>query len=204
LSISIDGFVRGPHGEIDWIFRNRDAGSTEWIVETLNQAGVHIMGHRTYHDMAAYWPTSELPFAAPMNEIPKVVFSRSGVVSPPSKELTTTALTNATEAQGAPGSGTGDVNYYDWLTPGVAGKDLAADITRLKQIPGGYILAHGGASFAQSLAAENLVDEYRLLVHPVALGKGLGLFSELRAPLDLKLVDIESFAGGTVAKCYKI
>jgi len=189
MSISIDGFVCGPHGEMDWVFRSSDAGSREWVLETLSQAGVHIMGHRTYQDMAAYWPTSKLPLAAPMNEIPKVIFSRSGIVSLPSKDLTTE---------------TENINYYDWLTPQVAGKDLVADITRLKQTPGGYILAHGGASFARSLIAENLVDEYRLAVHPVALGKGLELFSELRSPLDLTLVDVKSFAGGVVAKCYKV
>jgi len=186
ISISIDGFVCGPRGEMDWVFRSSDAGSREWVLETLSQAGIHIMGHRTYQDMAGYWPTSDLPMAAPMNEIPKVIFSRSGVVSPPSNEPS------------------GNANYYDWLTPEVAGKDLVADIIRLKQTPGGYILAHGGASFARSLIAENLVDEYRLAVHPVALGKGLDIFSELSTPVDLKLVDVKSFAGGVVAKRYTI
>jgi len=85
MSMSVDGFVGGPNGEIDWIFRTSNEASRQWIVDLLGQASLHAMGHRSYHDMAAYWPTSTLPFARPMNEIPKAVFSRSGVISQPSR-----------------------------------------------------------------------------------------------------------------------
>jgi dihydrofolate reductase len=53
-------------------------GQQAWTLDTLGQTGVHIMGSRTFRDMAAYWPSSTEPFAAPMNEIPKVVFSKRG------------------------------------------------------------------------------------------------------------------------------
>jgi dihydrofolate reductase len=75
-SMSIDGFVGGSNGEVDWIFNSTDAAVTAWLVEMLWESGVHVMGSRTFHDMAAYWPYSTDPLAAPMNEIPKVVFSR--------------------------------------------------------------------------------------------------------------------------------
>ena len=65
------------------------------------------------------------------------------------------------------------------------------------------ILAHGGASFAQSLAQLNLIDEYRLVVHPAVLGRGLSLFGGLTAPLDLKLESATVFASGVVAKVYR-
>ncbi len=71
MSVSVDGFVGGPNGEIDWIFKSYDAGATAWEVDALWQAGVHIMGSRTFQDMAAYWPTSTEPYAAPMNENPE-------------------------------------------------------------------------------------------------------------------------------------
>jgi dihydrofolate reductase len=74
MSMSIDGFVGGPNGEIDWLFPTMDEEATAWTVENLREAGVHVMGSRTFRDMAAYWPTSMEPFAAPMNEIPKVYF----------------------------------------------------------------------------------------------------------------------------------
>jgi hypothetical protein len=48
MSVSLDGFVCGPNGELDWIFRTRGVDSTEWVLNTLHEAGVHIMGSRTY------------------------------------------------------------------------------------------------------------------------------------------------------------
>jgi dihydrofolate reductase len=56
--------------------RSRDEGAKAWIADTLWQAGLHAMGSRTYFDMAGYWPTSTDLLAAPMNEIPKIVFTR--------------------------------------------------------------------------------------------------------------------------------
>ena len=77
MSISIDGFVAGPNGEVGWVF-GPDQAARAWTVETISNASLHIMGSRTFHDMAAYWPTSTEVFAPPMNEIPKAVFSRQG------------------------------------------------------------------------------------------------------------------------------
>ena len=80
---------------------------------------------------------------------------------------------------------------------------LAVEISRLKQQAGEPILAHGGASFARSLVRERLPDEYWLLVYPVALGRGLPLFTELEKPLDLKLVRTTTFDGGVVEHIYR-
>jgi dihydrofolate reductase len=188
MSMSADGFVGGPNGEIDWIFRSYDAGATDWTMETLWQAGLHAMGHRTYHDMAAHWPTSTEPYAAPMNEIPKVIFSRKGEIKRPDLGLSTTALAEI---------------RHSWENPAVMGRDIVADVARLKAEPGGFILAHGGADFASSLIAAGLVDEFRLLVHPIALGAGLSIFSELARPLDLMLLSSTAFPGGAVANVYR-
>jgi riboflavin biosynthesis pyrimidine reductase len=64
-------------------------------------------------------------------------------------------------------------------------------------------MAHGGAGFARSLVRLGLIDEYRLLIHPVALGSGLGLFSSLARPIDLNLISTTAFGGGTIAKVYR-
>lgn len=186
MNVSIDGLVGGPKGEIDWMFRNRDDAKT-WLVDTLWRAGVHIMGSRTYADMAAYWPSSTDVLAAPMNQIPKVVFSRTG------KAATTKALEDAFRA--APLEKTG----ASWDQPRIASGDLAEEIARLKQEPGKDIVAHGGAGFARSLVASGLIDEYQLVVHPVALGRGLSLFSDLPKPLPLTSVSTTRLAGGALA-----
>jgi dihydrofolate reductase len=200
MSVSVDGFVGGPSGEIDWIFKSFDAGATAWTVDTLWQAGVHIMGSRTFRDMAAYWPTSSESFAAPMNEIPKIAFSRTGSLGAAS---TTRALEDANRLRKGDDAAPAPSGASSWTNPGIASGDLAEQIARLKQQPGKPILAHGGASFARSLVQHGLVDEYHLLTHPIALGHGLPLFSGLAKPLDLKLLSATSFDGGAVAHIYQ-
>jgi dihydrofolate reductase len=206
MSVSIDGFVGGPNGEIDWIFKSLDSDATAWTVGTLWQAGVHIMGNRTYRDMAAYWPSSSEPFAAPMNEIPKIVFSRKVHADRVNAASTTTALRDAVRAKrpdGLQSSPTVAARAAAWADSTIASGELAEEIARLKQQPGKDILAHGGARFAQSLASQGLIDEYRLLVHPVALGSGLALFSALSKPIDLRLVSSTVFVSGAIAHIYR-
>jgi dihydrofolate reductase len=207
MSVSIDGFVGGPNGEIDWIFKSRSKDGTDWTIDTLWQAGVHIMGSRTYQVMAAYWPTSTDPFAAPMNEIPKVVFSRKGFIEAPDGKLTTTAFKDAPRTHSGSilkSEGVKSELEAKWAHSKVVSGDLIEEINNLKKQTGKDILAHGGASFAQSLAKYNLIDEYRLIVHPVALGSGLPLFSALSKPIDLKLISSVKFSAGTIANTYRL
>jgi dihydrofolate reductase len=205
MSMSLDGFVGGPNGESDWLVRHRDEGATAWIAETLWQAGVHAMGSRTYYDMARYWPTASGPLAAPMNEIPKVVFTRQPSLEPAAGHATT-ALPDKDRALEAASGKLGALNSpgaASWAETEVVNGDLAAEIARMKQRQGKDIVAHGGAGFAQSLARLGLVDEYRLLVHPVALGAGLPLFAGLTKPMYLKLVSTSIFASGVTARVYR-
>ncbi|HET6620182.1 MAG TPA: dihydrofolate reductase family protein [Dongiaceae bacterium] len=199
MSMSVDGFVGGPNGEIDWFFKGYDAGVTDWEVAILWQASAHLMGSRTFRDMVAYWPTSTEPYAPPMNEIPKVVFSRTGAIG---QGTTTRALEDAIRVRTA-AEAPAPSNLSSWTSPAIATGDLAEEIARLKQQDGKPLLAHGGAGFAQSLVKEGLVDEYCLLVHPVALGRGLPIFSGLATPIDLKLVSATTFATGAVAHTYR-
>jgi dihydrofolate reductase len=197
MSMSIDGFVGGPNGEIDWLFPTMDEAATAWTVGIIQQAGVHIMGSRTFRDMAAYWPSSTEPFAAPMNEIPKAYFSRSG-----SAGSTTRALADASARTGSPPPAAVGA-AESWNTARAVTGDLTEEIAGLKKEPGNDILAHGGAAFARSLVKLGLIDEYQLLTHPVALGQGLPLFADLPSRLDLKLVDATAFKSGAVAHVYR-
>jgi dihydrofolate reductase len=201
MQVTIDGFVGGPNGELDWVFRSMDEAATAWIVEVVWQAGVHIMGSRTFSDMAAYWPSSTEPVAAPMNEIPKVVFSRSESVGAAGQSTTRALIDARAHAGSSPASGAHAIE--SWRSARVARGDLAEELALLKREEGRDILAHGGATFAQSLVRLGLVDEYRLLVHPVALGRGLPLFSGLSAPIDLQLIEDKRFPCGTVAHVYR-
>jgi dihydrofolate reductase len=196
MSVTLDGFVGGADGNIDWLFKTIDEEARKWIADTIGRAGVHIMGSRTYADMAAYWPSSTDILAGPMNQIPKVVFSRT-------KDAkfygTTKALEDANRAAPLDKARAA----ASWGQPRIASGDLAEEITRLKEEPGDDIFAHGGAGFARSLVASGLIDEYQLMVHPVALGRGLAIFSELPKPLRLALVSTTRFAGGAVAHVFR-
>jgi dihydrofolate reductase len=169
MQMSLDGFVGAADGNVDWAFPAFDDAFTAWSVESLWQAGTHVMGAETGRGLAEYWPNPteprDLPFAAPMNEIPKVVFSRS-------------------------------IDRLDWNQTRIARGDLTTEIASLKAEDGKHVLVHGGASFAQSLIRLGLIDEYQLVVHPVVLGSGQPLFPEMPAPLRMRVEAIRPFPSG--------
>ena len=169
MSVSLDGFVASADGSTDWIAAGRSDASTSWVVETVSNAAAHLIGAATYAAWATYRPGDSGPFAKAMNEIPKVVFSNS--------------LASA-----------------DWGETEIAAGDLAEAITRLKQERfDGYLLAQGGTRFARSLVETGLIDEYRLVIHPVVLGAGERLFL---APLTIQPVSTTAFSGGAVAHVF--
>jgi dihydrofolate reductase len=169
MSVSLDGYIAPPDGSTDWIAAGRSADGLTWSVETVGAAAAHLVGAATYTAWSGFWPGAAGPFARAMNEIPKVVFSDS--------------LTSA-----------------DWGETTIASGDLAESVTRLKrEHADGYLLAHGGVRFARSLVATGLIDEYRLLIHPVVLGAGERLFA---APLTVEPVSTTVFSGGGVAHVF--
>lgn len=172
MGITGDGFMHGAKGYEDWGLPPEEDDVVQWKAVSLREAGTHIMGRTTYEAMASVWPNSTGIYADVMNDIPKVVFSKT--------------LTHA-----------------DWSESRIASRDLADDIDGLKREQGGVILAHGGATFIGSLIRENLIDEYRLVIHPVVIGNGTGLFGSLRGPLRLDLVEARAFPSGTVIHTYR-
>jgi dihydrofolate reductase len=191
MSISIDGFVGGENGEQGWMSRSSgDAAAAAWTVNAVKDAGLHIMGSRTFKDMASWWPTSTEIFAPPMNDIQKAVFSRSGNL-----DESTQAVLKAQREKTA--------KAESWINAEVIGGDLVVGIERLKKQDGKPIFAYGGASFARSLLATGLIDEYHFLIHPIILGRGLPLYSEIETPINLNLVEARSFPKGAVAHVYR-
>jgi dihydrofolate reductase len=205
MSITLDGFVCGPNGEADWIFKTGSEDAKAWTVDRIWQAGAHLMGRKTFNDMAAYWPNSSEVFAAPMNEIPKIVFSKAGL-DPTHKGETSTALKDAVRMNRADGSNmvsTLPPSAKSWAEAKVITGDSAEAIRELKEQAGKDLIAHGGASFANNLVRTGLIDEFWFLTHPVAIGEGLGLFANLERPMYLKLIETISFSTGAVAHIYR-
>jgi len=202
MSMSIDGFVSDLEGRNTWMF-GADQEAKAWVAEAIWDASLHIMGARTFHDMAAWWPTSIEVFARPMNQIPKAVFSRQGPAI-----LNNVNTTAALDEARAVNAGTGQSaelqpGAESWAEAYVASGDLAEEIAKLKAQDGKPIIAHGGVSFARSLVARGLVDQFTLVVAPVALGQGLPLFCDLAAPTRLRLTSSKAFPGGAVAQIYR-
>ena len=194
MSVTVDGFVALPDGQQPWIQRTGidDTESAAWSLAAIRGAGAHLMGRHTFGEMASYWPYSKEVFAAPMNSIQKVVFTH-GSIDP---EVTKRAPT-AQDEEPTPEA------LASWRNPRIAAGPLADELAALKREEGGPLIAYGGASFAQSLVRAGLPDELQLLVHPVAIGRGLPLFSMLTDPLQLELVDVKRFPLGAVAHVYR-
>ena len=169
MSISLDGYVAPVDGSSDWAAAGRSEDGAGWTAETLGNARAHLIGAATYKGWATYWPGASGPIAKAMNEIPKIVFSNS--------------ITSA-----------------DWPETTIATGDLTAAVTRLKEEHSdGYLLAQGGVRFARSLVEAGLIDEYRLVVHPVVLGAGEPLFTK---PHTVEPKSTTVFSGGAVAHVF--
>lgn len=201
MSMSLDGFVSDLDGGNKWMF-GADQEARAWTVDTIWNASLHIMGSRSFQDMAAWWPTSTDVFAQPMNQIPKAVFSRQGPAILRTVN-TSAALDEARARAGTTQSAQPQPGAESWAEAYVASGDLAEEIAKLKAQEGKPIIAHGGVRFARSLVAHGLVDQFVLGVHPIALGKGLPLFSDLPAWRPLRLVSSKAFPGGSVAQIYR-
>ena len=172
MSISVDGFVAPEKGAPDHRSAPEDPALKQLKLDWLRDTGTHAMGRVTYEQMAEHWPYSNEEYAAPMNELPKVVFSKT-------------------------------LQEADWNNSRVARGAIADEISALRLESGGDIIAWGGASFVQALSRAGLVDEYRLVINPVALGGGLSLFKDLSAPIRLKLVEATTYANGAVLHIYR-
>lgn len=185
MSVSADGFVGTGDGSGAWMFKSSTEDSRAWAIQPTLDAGLIIMGRQSYDGWATYWPTAPGPFAAPMNEIPKAVFTTQKGFKP---------------SESKPGASAAEIS---WSSAQVFDGNLAEEISKLKQQPGKHILAIGGAGFMRSLVATGLIDEYYLPIHPVALGAGLQIFNGVAKPLHLKLASSQTFTGGIVGNIYK-
>jgi len=173
MGVTVDGYVAGPGGEGDWGLPPEHPDVRAWKVASLREVGTHIMGRVTYEQMAGHWPTASGDYADFMNKLPKVVFSRT-------------------------------LPAADWAGSRIARGDLATEIAALKsERDGEIIMAHGGAAFVQALSKLGLIDEYRLVILPVALGNGLPLFKDLARPLRVDLAEAKTFPDGTVIHVYQ-
>lgn len=178
VQISVDGFIAGPNGEMDWLIWNWDDALMTYVKELTEPVETILLGRKLAEGFIGAWQSrAENPETADagahkMNDSHKIVFSST---------LERIEGKNVTLSQG----------------------DLVAEVTALKMQTGGDLIAYGGAEFVSSLIKNNLVDDYHLFVNPVALGKGMSIFGDLETRLNLELVKSQAFACGIVVLNYK-
>ena len=171
--VSLDGFMAGPHGEIDWNGPYFDEEMGDYIGKQFSNLDTILFGRVTYQMFVQYWPTQGVKddpvFAEKMNSLPKVVFSRT-------------------------------LEKVEWNNARLVKEHVPEEISRLKAQPGKDIVVDGSAGLIHSLTELGLIDEYRLRVHPVVLSSGLPLFKQ---QMNLKLLEAKTFQSGVIILHYQ-
>lgn len=182
MNVSLDGYVETLDHSLEWTTMDEEIHG--WWNDRVRESEAFLYGRRLYETMAAHWPTAaadptitpvELDFATIWNARPKIVFSTT----------LSSVVANSRLVRGPDG--------------GPA--DVTEELARLRTEFDGD-LDVGGPTLASAFVRQGLVDEYRLLVHPVALGAGTPFFPALESPLRLRLVDTRRFASGAVLLAY--
>jgi dihydrofolate reductase len=175
---SLDGFVAGPQGEMDWITVNAEI--FDFVTHLTDNADMALYGRVTYEMMEGYWPTAGIQPGASKHDIdhskwysniPKIVLSRTLA----GKQIANTQIIS---------------------------DPIVDEINRLKQGVGKNILIFGSPSASHVLMAEDLIDGYWLFVNPIILGQGIPVFKNVRDKAALKLVESHLFSSGVIALHY--
>jgi dihydrofolate reductase len=172
---TVDGYFEGPNREFDW--PNIDAEFVEFSVSQLDEIGILIFGRTTYEGMAAYWPTEAAKAAIP------AIAERMNRLP---KIVVSTSLRD-------PG----------WAGSEVLGEDVGRRIAELKHGNGKHLAILGSAALTAVLLEQGLIDELRVMVHPILLGAGHSLLAGLHRRVPLALARSTVFASGSVLLCYR-
>lgn len=177
--VTLDGFIAGPNGEMDWVIVDEEMGTYE--DDAVSAADTLLLGRVTYQSFAGSWPyvpdnpaahPGEKAYARKLNAMRKIVFSKT-------------------------------LPTVEWNNSSLLKEVLPEEITKLKQEPGRDMLIYGSASIVRTLTNLGLIDEYQLLVHPVVLGGGKPLFQDIRDRRKLRLVKTKTFSSGVVGLYYQ-
>lgn len=173
--VSLDGFIAGPEGEIDWFVWDEEMA--KYSRDLLYSIDTLLFGRVTHELMAGYWPTASPPsedqvIIDAMNNLPKIVFSRT--------------LARA-----------------DWTNTTLVKEINKEEILKMKQQPGMDMVIFGSGSIVSAFSQLALIDEYRMIVNPVVLGRGKPLFKDIRERINLKLLKTKTFSSnGNVVLYY--
>jgi dihydrofolate reductase len=174
--VTLDGFIADINGDMSWAHK-QDAEWNAFVRENASAGGELLFGRITYDLMTSYWPT---PLA----------MKNDPVVAERMNNLPKVVFSRTLEKA-------------SWNNTKLVKGDIAAEIRKMKKEPGPDMVILGSGSVVAQLAPEGLIDEYQIVVNPVALGKGKTMFDSMKEKLTLKLTRTRTFGNGNVLLCYE-
>jgi dihydrofolate reductase len=180
VQISVDGFIAGPNGEMDWMEWNWDEALKKYVADLTEPVDCIVLGRKLAEGFIPYWSTvaanaDDPQFAAgkKFTDTHKVVFTKT-------------------------------LDRSLWDNTDIATGNLTDEINKLKNQAGNDIIAYGGATFVSTLIKSALIDEFHLFISPTAIGNGMAIFKELDGRQNLTLIKATSFNCGIVVLNYEL
>lgn len=176
-SVTVDGYFTDKNNDMSWAHRADDPEWNAFTAENARSGGELVFGRVTYDLMASFWPT---PAAAKM--APEI----AGNINKAPKVVFSRTMDKAS-----------------WNNTRIVKGDLADEMRKLKDEPGDGLVIMGSGSIISQIALKGLIDEYQMVVNPIALGQGRTMFDGISDKLKLTLSSMRAFQNGNVLLVYK-
>src|SRR6185369_4929710 len=171
-SVTVDGYFTDKDGDMSWAHKQDDPEWNAFTAENAKSGGELLFGRVTYDLMASFWPTPAAEKMAP--EVAENINKAPKIVFSRSMEKA------------------------EWNNTRIIQGDLAEEIRKLKEAPGEGLVLMGSGSIISQIALAGVIDEYQMVVNPLALGKGRSMFDGIKEQLNLTLVSTRAFKNGNV------
>ena len=173
VQMTVDGYIAGPNGEMDWMVFNWDNELKKYVTEISESFDCIILGRKLAQGFIPHWASNpEQEGADKFNSTKKIVFTKT-------------------------------IDKSEWDNTILAKGDLVDEITKLKNQDGKDIIVYGGSTFVSALIKKGLVDEFHLFINPTATGNGMTIFKELDRQQNLTLIKSTAFDCGIVVLNYE-
>lgn len=179
MHVSLDGFAAGPNGELEWAIVYEEMYKD--VADMLTTVDTALYGRVTYQMMESYWPTVPANPSSTADDLQHAQW-----VENVQKVVFSRTLETVT-----------------WNNTQLVKENIAAEVAKLKRLPGEDMMIFGSPSIVHTLAKHGLIDEYRINVNPIVLGDGIPLFKGIADTIALELVRAKTFRSGVVGLHYR-
>ena len=173
MMVSVDGFIEGPNREIDWFVWDEEMA--KYAIDLLDSMDTILFGRMTYELMASFWPTAT---------------TEDPIITDAMNNLPKIVFSKTLEKVG-------------WKNSRLVSEVIPEEVMKMKKQPGKDMVIFGSGSIVSTFTQLGLIDEYRIIVNPVVLGKGNPLFKGIKDKLNLKLLETKTFSCGNVILYYQ-